>query len=277
MHQSIITLLFILFSFTCFAHGDLGRRIAAKTKAIAKSPNNSELYLQRGFLYQQHEEWDNALADYMQAKQLGQKSKVLPYRMAEVYLELSLFKSALTCTKQYLLHDSIDVKIHQLRGRLFFKLENYTAAIQSFQYVIQHAADLRPENFLLLANVYFTQDPSNEEMILETINQGIQQLGAKVFILQEQKLHYLQQFHQVDATIQQYDLIISNNKRKEGWYYKKANYLYLQKKYTASKIAVEAAQSAFNQLKTHKQKTKAMMQLLANIHLLNQKLAHNED
>lgn len=275
MRQFIVILCFLILPTSlCLAHGDLGRRIVAKTKAIAKDPKNADLYLQRGFLYQQHEEWDNALTDYLKSKQLGLKNKLLPYRMAEVYLELAFFKKGLACTATYLHQDSLDVKIHKLRGQLFFQSKQYLPAIQSFQYVLDHSDDLRPENYLTLVKVHFALDSTQQDTILTVINQGIQQLGVGVFVLQEQKLIYLKKFQQVNAVLQQYDLLIQQNRRKEGWYYQKALYLYQQEQYLAAKTTVDAAQVAFHQLKPHKQKTTAMMQLLANIHILIQKISN---
>ena len=79
--------------------------------------------------------------------------------MSETYLELYLFKSGLICTQQYLAQDSLDVKIHKLRGELFYKSRAYDEAIYSFEYVIQHSIDLTPENYVTLAGVYAKKEP----------------------------------------------------------------------------------------------------------------------
>lgn len=273
MHK-IITILFLInfCNYTIFAHGDLDKRIQAKTKAIAQAPKNSTLYLERGFLYHQHEEWDNALADYLQAQELGFQEKILYYRMAETYLELYLFKSGLICTQQYLAQDSLDVKIHKLRGELFYKSRAYDDAIYSFEYVIQHSVDLTPENYVTLADVYATKGISQKDLALEVIEQGLEKLGSQVFVLQEQKLKYFKKFNLTKQALAQYDIIINSNTRKERWYYQKASYLYQQKKFKAAKTHAEAAKKAFEMLKPHQQKTKAMIQLLANIHTLLQNL-----
>ena len=90
--------------------------------------------------------------------------------------------------------------------------------------------------------------------------------------MQEQKLIDFKKFSLVKQAITQYDLIIKSNTRKEGWLYKKANYLYHQKRFKDAKLHVVAAKKAFEALKPHQQKTKTMLQLLANIHTLLQKL-----
>jgi lipopolysaccharide biosynthesis regulator YciM len=269
-----ISILFLISScsWNIFGHGDLERRIHAKTKAIALDPQNASLYVARGFLYHQHEEWDNALADYLQAEKLGLQEKILYYRMAETYLELYLFKSGLICTQQYLAQDSLDVKIHKLRGELFYKSRAYDDAIYSFEYVIQHSIDLTPENYVTLAEVYAMKNPVQKEAVFEVIERGLENLGTKVFVLQEQKLIYFKKFNLIKQAIAQYDVIINNSIRKEGWHYKKANYLYQQKKLKEAKIHAEAAKEAFEGLKPSQQKTKVMLQLLANIHTLLQNL-----
>lgn len=270
----IITILFLvgLCSVQLFGHGDLERRIKAKTQAISKAPNKATLYLERGFLYYQHEEWDNALADYLQAQQLGLKDKILYYRMTETYLELYLFKSGLVASQRYLAQDSLDVKIHKLRGTLFHRLRKYDRAIQSFEYVIQYSVDITPENYVTLAEVCAAKEPLQKERVLDVLEQGLQRLGPHVFVLQAEKLNYLKKFKFVKKAVAQYDVIINNNTRKEGWYYQKANYLYEQKKFKEAKFYANAAQEAFVNLKPSKQKTKAMLELLANIHTLLQNL-----
>ena len=270
----IITILLLISacSWNAFGHGDLEKRIHAKTKAIAQEPQNATLYLERGFLYYQHEEWDNSLADYLQAQELGFQKKILYFRMAETYLELYLFRSGLICTQQYLAQDSLDVKIHKLRGELFYKSRAYDDAIYSFEYVIEYSIDLTPENYVTLAEVYATKGPSQKETVLEIIEQGLEKLGPQVFVLQEQKLNYFKKYNLVKQALVQYDVMINNNTRKEGWYYQKANYLYQQKKIKAAKTQAEVAKKTFEALKPHKQKTKAMLQLLANIHTLLQNL-----
>ena len=181
MHK-LITILFLisLCTWNAFGHGDLERRIHAKTKAIVQEPQNATLYLERGALYHQHEEWDNALADYLQAQELGFQKKILYYRMAETYLELYLFRSGLICTQQYLAQDSLDVKIHKLRGELFYKSRAYDDAIYSFEYVIQYSIDLTPENYVILAEVYAKKVPSQKDAVLDVIERGLEKLGAKV-------------------------------------------------------------------------------------------------
>lgn len=272
--RHFFTLCCCLFFFchTAFGHGGLDQRIIAKTAAILKTPKQASLYLERGFLYQQHEAWDKALADYLHAQQLGLTNKVLYFRMAELYLALGLVQSGLHCTQQYLAQDTLDVKIHHLRGELFYRANNYPAAITAFQYVLDKAHDVTPENYLTLAAVYLAKSPNQADSVLWVIEQGLERLGTKVFVLQEQKLYYLQHFEQTTATLQQYDVLLAQLTRKERWQYKKAHYLYEQGQYNQAKESLQMAQEAFEQLKAHQQQTKAMLRLLAKIHQLSEKL-----
>lgn len=262
----------LLLSQPLFGHGDLEERILAKTAAIAQEPENAGLYLERGFLYQQHEELDKALADYLQAQQLGLEDKVLYYRIAETYLALELPQSGLLYTQYYLQQDALDVKIHHLRGELFFRAKAYEKAITAFRFVLDNAHDLNPDNYLTLAAVYWSKNSEEPDSVLLVLEEGLQKLGSRIFTLQEQKLYYLQQFGQVKAALQQYDLILQQLNRKERWHYKKAHYLYEQGHYQAAHTSLQAAQAAFEQLKPHQQKTKAMIALLAKIHQLSQKI-----
>ncbi|MCP4441250.1 MAG: hypothetical protein GY810_20285 [Aureispira sp.] len=255
-----------------YAHGGLDERIAAKTKEIEADPTNQQLYFDRGYLHQQHEDWDNALADYIQAKNLGFRDKIIHFRQAEVYLELALFRSGLTCTKLYLNNDSLDIKIHKLRAKFFFQLMDYEQSIIAHCYVLKHTIDLRPENYIELGQVYLEKDSNLVDSALYIINKGLKQLGSQVFILQQEKLNYLLIKGNQAAISEQFDQLLAINNRKENWYYQKAVYLFEQKQYKEALEANQKAKAAFEQLKPHLQQTKAMMYLLANIHSLEQKL-----
>ena len=75
--KTLIFFMTLLISAAINAHGDLSDRIEEKTEEISKNPNNSELYYERGFLYQQHEEYDKSLVDYNKSRSLGNSDKII--------------------------------------------------------------------------------------------------------------------------------------------------------------------------------------------------------
>ena len=243
------------------AHGDLDERIAAKTAAIKQTPNVAQLYYERGYLYQQHEEFQNALNDYLKADTLGFKLNILPFRKAEVYLQLRQFQQGLDCTKICLQHDSTDIKIHKLRGEIFTANQQYDEAIQAYSYVLAHTEDLRPENYIQLSESYILKDSTLLDSAIWVLDKGLEHLGQSVFILQQQKLNYLIQLGRKQEALTIYDGFIASSKRKENWYYQKAMYLFQIGKYKAARQALDNSKRAFLGLHPRLQRTKAMRAL----------------
>src|SRR3954468_20383167 len=76
----------LAFSAAAFGHGDLHERITALSEQIAAAPGKADLYLQRGEVYRNHEDWDLALADYDRADQLDPDNRVVVYARARLFL-----------------------------------------------------------------------------------------------------------------------------------------------------------------------------------------------
>lgn len=240
--------IFFLFSVQAFAHGDLVQRIEEKSKEILKSPNDFALYFERGLLYQQHQEYNNALKDYSKSKYLGNKNKVLLYRIAEVNCLKEHYKKALNSITTYLEIDSLDVKARKLEAQIQFNLGAYKKAIKSYNYVINTMVDIRPEDILEYANIILTESENNYRESLEVIEFGLNKLGANTLSLQLKKLEYLENSNQAEQALQQYNYFINEYKRKEFWYYKKAEYLTKINKIEESNISLKLAKNTIQQL-----------------------------
>jgi tetratricopeptide (TPR) repeat protein len=269
---------------TAFCHGNLEERIVALTEEIAKDPTNSLLYFKRGQLYQQHEEPDRALADYLKAEVFGCTNKVLFFRQAEIYLKLRFFHSGIISTEKYLQEDPFDIKIHKLRGALFRGMEDHDNAISAFRFVIEKTRNLsvsktgiRPENFLQLSEAYLEKDSSLVDSALMVIEDGLSILGEKVFFLQLKKLDYLKIQGNEEKILHQFDYFIESSDRKEKWYFRKAKFLFDQKEYSMANESLKCAISSYQKLPLRIQKTKAIIKLNDEINILKHKIIIHEN
>ncbi len=276
-------ILFVGFQFillcNAFGHGDLPERIAALTEEISKDPTNPDLYFKRGQLYQQHEEPNKALADYLKAEDFGFREKILFFRQAEIYLEMKFFNSGLICTEKYLLEDANDIKIHKLRGELFIELEDYNNAISAFKFVIDQTKDLpvsqtglNPENYLQLSESYLKKDSLLVDSALIVTEDGLSVLGDKVFFLQLKKLDYLKLQGDEEKIICQFDYFIDSSKRKEKWYFRKAIYLFDKKKYPEALESLKGASSSYQNLPPRIQNTKSAILIKNGIDTLKNRI-----
>ena len=243
-------LIFFLLSAQVFAHGDLSMRIAEKTIAISENPTNSELYYQRGLLYQQHIEYSEALEDYHKSQSLGNTNKAIHYRIAEVYYLTENYNAALKSIGSYLELDSIDVKTKKLEAQILNNLEDYKESLEAYRYVMETMVDIRPEDILEYCDIILAENNKNHKGALEAIESGLDQLGPHTLSLQLKKLDYLKDSHQNEKALEQYNYFILEYNRKEFWYYKKAKYLAEINKPHEAFISLKLATVAIEQLDT---------------------------
>ncbi|WP_432670351.1 tetratricopeptide repeat protein [Flavobacterium sp. SM2513] len=212
-------------SLVMLAHGDLSKRIAAKTHQIEKEPKNFTLYYERGLLYQEHKEYPEALQDYKKSKTLGNTNEVVNYRLAQVHFSIEKYDAALSDITAYLKRNSTDVKGKKVEAQILFKKKAYSKALNSYQYVFENTTDLRPEDVIEYTEITLAQNHDNYKDALTIIEKGLVKIGTKTTALQLKKLEYLVASKQENKAIEQYNYFIKEIERKEFWYYRKAKYL----------------------------------------------------
>ncbi|WP_282113088.1 tetratricopeptide repeat protein [Maribacter stanieri] len=247
-HRALLIITFLLISVQVFSHGDLTKRINQKTKEIAKSPDDYKLYYERGFLYQQHVELNNAMKDYLKSTSLGNTDKVLMYRIAEVNYLSEDYKNALTNITKYLEVDSVDVKAKKLEAQILFKLEAYKESIAAYHFVMNTMVDIRPEDILEYTSIILTENNKNFSKSIDIIDFGLTKVGENTFSLQLKKLDYLKDSGQVEKTIKQYNYFILEYQRKEFWYFQKAAYLVSINKPKDANISLKLATATIEKL-----------------------------
>lgn len=269
-------LLCILTASTLHAHGSLTKRIKQKTVEINKQPKNAKLYFERGFLYEQHKEFNNAIKDYLKSEKLGNLDLLLFYRKAQTYYSQKNFPKALESSKLFLEKNSKDVKINKLHAQILTQLGNYDKALKYYDYFIENTVDIIPDDIIEYSEIYLAIDYNNYPKAIEAIEFGLNKLGKDVFSLQSKKLEYLEASLQINEAIEQYNYFILTADRKEFWYYKKANYLFKNKKILDAKIAIQQAKAAVLTLSEKFKNTPAIKTLKNNITHLESNLNHEK-
>ncbi|XMO86781.1 CDC27 family protein [Algibacter sp. AS12] len=264
-----------LFSASClYAHGSLTKRIKEKTVEIGKHPKNATLYFERGFLYQQHEEFNKAIRDYLKSEKLGNSSNILHYRKAQTYFKKNKFKQALEASNIYLERDSVDVKINKLHAQILIQLKDYQEALKYYGYFINNTIDINPDDVIEYSQIYLALNSKDYPKALEVIQSGLNKLGKNTFALQLQKLEYLEASLKIDEAIEQYNYFILSTDRREFWYYNKAKYLFDNKQIEGSRIALHQAKTAILLLNEKFRNTLAIKKLQNEINTLENKLSN---
>lgn len=272
IYKRIFILILLFSSVFNYAHGSLTIRINALTAEISQDPKNGKLYFERGNLYQQHYEYKKAIKDFLKSNKLNYNNKELYFVLAETYYLNGDYKKALKLTETCFLYDATAVKTFKLQAQIQFKLELYKEALESYNYVIAHMIDIKPEDIIEYSTVILAVDSSNYTGAINAIDMGLSKIGENTLTLQLKKLDYLIASNQNEAVINQYNYFISNNTRKEFWYYKKAHYLNKIQQFDEAIIALEQAKLAITILKPKFQNTLAVKDLQTQINELEKTL-----
>lgn len=266
----IVALLFFFFS-EVSAHGSLSIRINEKTIEISEDPKNKVLYFERGYLYYQHDEYKNAIKDYLEAQRLGLHNKLLCFRKAEAYYKANELTKASKEVELCLEYDSLDIKTYKLKAKILFNLNKYSDAIIAYKYVIENTEDLRPEDYINYSEFILASN-KNYKHAIAALDLGIEKLGKNIIVFQLKKIEYLKKSNQNEKVLALYNTLIENSKRKEFLYYEKAKYLFDIGDTENSNIALQQATLAINELKLSYQNTIAVKKLQATINDLKIKL-----
>ncbi|MDL5514982.1 hypothetical protein QSE00_24445 [Arenibacter sp. M-2] len=248
--RTLLIILMLSLSMPLLAHGDLSMRIAEKTIAISEDPDNSELYYERGLLYQQHMEYDNALEDYLKSQSMGNSNKALYYQIAEVHFLTKAYQEALQSINSYLELDSMDLSAKKLQAQIHFNLKSYKKSLEGYRTVILNMKDIRPEDVLEYCNIILAENNKNYKAALKAIEYGLDQLGPHTISLQLKKLDYLKDAGLTEKALEQYNYFILEYSRNEFWYFKKAKYLAEIHKPHEAFISLKLATVAVEQLDT---------------------------
>ncbi|WP_405293242.1 tetratricopeptide repeat protein [Algibacter sp. Ld11] len=271
-YRKVLYGIFLITASFLHAHGSLTKRIEEKTVEIKKEPKNSKLYFDRGYLYEQHEEFNKAIKDYLSSEKLGNSNTLLHYRKAQAYYQNNQLNKALISSNFHLEKDSVDVKINKLHAQILVQLKKYNRALKYYGYFIKNTIDITPDDVIEYSEIYLAMDSSNYPQALEILEFGLKKLGENTFSLQLQKLEYLEAAHKIDEAIEQYNYFILSAYRKEFWYYKKAKYLSDNKREVDSKIAIQQAKSAIALLNDKFRTTLAIKKLQNEINSLEEQL-----
>jgi len=159
-------------------HGDLHERIESISIAIKNNPDSAELYVIRGELYIQHDDYKHALKDYKKCKKLGIVNEHIEYNIALIYYKLRKFKKANKLLDKILTNDKQNIRAYRLQGQVYSNREDYENAAIAFQNVIKYAVPKIPENYFEASNAYAKcEGELMKNQAHKVIEEGIVELG----------------------------------------------------------------------------------------------------
>ncbi len=167
--------LLVIYPVCAAAHGDLHSQIAAVTLLIKKDPNNAKLYLKRGELYRQHQDWEEALSDFNRAEKLNPELEEVLYARGRMFFESGQFELAKKELDKFLSSKHTHIEALITRARTLTRLKESQSAIDDFTNAINLSEKPSPDLFVERAKA----DPSTDNAI-KGLDEGIVQLGEIV-------------------------------------------------------------------------------------------------
>jgi tetratricopeptide (TPR) repeat protein len=166
------------------AHGDLHERIELISKLIAASPDDYTLYLKRGDLHRQHQEWSLAVADFEQAQRLAPRQVDVDYYLGLTWLEADDPARAIAFLSRYVAAHPDQAQALLARARTRVALGAYTAAAGDYSRVIDLAEQPTPDLYTAKAAALLAAGDSQLDAAMDAIRQGVRRIGPIVSLIE---------------------------------------------------------------------------------------------
>lgn len=234
-------ILFIFFHIHAFAHGDLDVRIEKASEAIEENPESDSLYIIRGTLFYQHEEYLKSIRDFEKAEELAGPNEVVYMSYAKSWFALKNYDFALENIDSTIHLNEENAVAYRLKAQVLMETKQFQEAAQNYLLSLQHTDKKITESYLEPAIALDSVgSPEAFSESIQLLQEGVKELGnlilfKKLIVDQSVKSGNIDQ-----ALAVQTDIIDSAN-RKERHYLDRAK---IYKAFNQDKKAQEDIQSA---------------------------------
>ena len=180
LHLAILLLLFNP------PHGDLDKRIAALSTAIAQYPDSTLLYLQRGEVYVLHEDYTLALNDFKKCKADGISNARLAAGFGQCYYAAAETDSSLHYFDLALHQDPDLFSVKEAKARLLALMQQPCAGALLYDEILRDATQPGPSLFIDASLMWMQcEDASSTLKSIQRLEDGIARLGS-LHVLQKE-------------------------------------------------------------------------------------------
>lgn len=271
--KAYLIIIFSLLVLPLFAHGELDERIQRTTDAILLDPDNDSLYISRGTLYYQHEDFMKSIRDFEKVESLSGPSSVVYMSYAKAWYKLGKYEFAIDNIDLALALNPENPVAYRLKGEVLSNIREFEKAADNYALALQYTHKLITESFLELAIAL--DSVNTEESILSSIdvlNDGRKRL-ADLSLFKKMIVDQYTKLNRLDEAIQMQTLLLEEANRKERHYYKRA-LLYIEANdLTKAKADILKAYDSINSLPHRYIRSKPIDTLREELNVLNQKIS----
>lgn len=133
---------------------DKTKKIVHFTKAIELENTQADYYFERGKIYEELKELDNAQTDYSTALTLSPDSTEILNYMASLYAEKNLFKESLVCIESAIQKNKKGWYPYYLKAWIFQKEKDFNQAFITINYLLTHIDPNNQDGLNIRANIF---------------------------------------------------------------------------------------------------------------------------
>ncbi len=251
----LIPLLFIF-------HGDLHERIQLVSSQIDENGDDPELYVKRGDLYFQHEDFEASVSDFNHAISRNTDQYNVYYLLARSYFKMEEIDSTVYYLNKQLAFTPDYFRALQLIGHSYGELEQYEASVKYLIEALDHIETRIPKNYLDVIDAYRKCGTGiHTSKALKWCDIAIRDLGPLV-VFYDRKIDLCKKSARLTDAIQSLNEVIRINHQKEKWVVERAH-IYLKLGMKAEALNdIQAASNIFEQLPSYKIKTPYIQKLI---------------
>jgi tetratricopeptide (TPR) repeat protein len=239
------------------AHGDLDLQIRAVSAKIAAAPS-ATLYLKRGILHHQHEDYTRALEDYDRATDLAPTLDGIELARGRTLFQAGRPGPARSALDAFLRRAPDHADACLLRARILARLQDHAEAIRDFNRHLALAPEPTPEAWLdRAASLVASGDKPGG---LASLDEAIRRQGSLV-TLQNAAIALELELGRPDAALARLDRIAAGLERKESWLARRAEILETAGRADEARRACQEALSAIERLPARHREAPAMRDL----------------
>ncbi|MET1255013.1 tetratricopeptide repeat protein [Aliikangiella maris] len=258
-----IRLIIVACIFMCnflFAHGVKHDRVHQLSHQISKSPNNPQLYIKRGRVYQDSEEYVLAMQDYQQALKLDNNFHEALYWQGYIYSVQGQLELAEKQLLNYLKQQPDSPAGHRTLAKVYEQKNQLNLSIRHFDQAIDVDKKTPPQVYLERTRVQLKIKPLPIVQIEQGLNQAIKNFGAIVTIIElmVESYQHAQQWHKISDAIA---LLPKSLQQSPQWLYKKAFAYQMMNHNRQAKQTFIQVQQQIERLPEHRKNNPAFQQL----------------
>jgi tetratricopeptide (TPR) repeat protein len=259
----LLSITLLLHPRSAAAHGALLIRISEMTQQINTATNDlANLYLQRGELYREDENWTAAWQDYAHAQQSNPKLDGVDLCRANLLAASGNLPRAKAMFDKVLAAEPVNAKALLGRARLLVRMGQPEPAISDYRrsVVLDHLPE--PEAYLELARLLRNQKRDKES--LDALDAGIKKFGP-IPLFETEAINLELAANHAEAALRRLEQVIRREVRKEQWHAQRGDILLSAGRSTEARKAYLDALAAIQVLPRRLQISPPLQALTARI------------